>query len=93
MAGREGIQIGMLLFFCAGLLGASCTAKLCANAEDCRRECECFNEDTQRATQCSVAFECNVVDGMCGADYEQSCKEICQVYAARDACGTRTCEQ
>lgn len=73
------------------LSAAQCFPRQCRSYTNCQRQCDCTDAQRNQIVPCEIGFRCDVESGYCSDEYNQSCDEICQQYAARSACGTKTC--
>ncbi len=73
------------------LSAGQCFPRQCRSYTNCQRQCECTDGQRNEIVPCALNFRCDVETGYCADEYNQSCEEICQKYAAKSACGTKTC--
>lgn len=76
------------------LLGqASSCPRECDSADNCKRTpCRCTDASRPNSeVECGLTFRCETAPGVCEDDYNISCDELCQTYAARSLCDRRRC--
>ena len=74
------------------LAGAQCFPRQCRSHEHCQRLCECSDTSTNTFVQCPMFFRCDTQAGVCADEYNMSCDEVCQRFAASGLCGSKTCD-
>lgn len=89
---RLSLVLPLLSVLVLLLSAGQCFPRQCRTSAHCQRYCECTDGQRGTVVPCAVDFRCDVQAGYCADEYNQSCDEICQKYAARNACGTKTCE-
>ena len=82
------VALSVTSLFAIANIGCS---KRCDTAEGCRRTCKCTDSANGVTFDCPMTFNCNSDDEVCDKEHDKSCDEICDSYAAYNACG-RQCE-
>lgn len=80
------LLVGLLVAILAAGAQSGC-GKRCDTADGCKRSCSCT--DTSRAVTftCSMIFNCDLESSTCNSEHDLSCEQICDKYAAKNACG------
>ncbi len=73
-------------------LASSSCPRPCEEAANCKRKCECLNDDTDQRVDCQIAFRCEGATETCEDAFSSfSCEDICAEYAANARCGVARC--
>lgn len=88
---RSLLARGFVLLCFLACAGAQCFPRQCKTYEHCQRSCDCYDNSNNTSVTCPIAFDCDVQNEVCADDYTMTCDEICGRYAARSACGSKTC--
>ncbi|MFH1812124.1 MAG: hypothetical protein ABIJ09_25530 [Pseudomonadota bacterium] len=80
---------GLLIAGLAAVLAFTATGcgKRCDSADGCKKTCKCNDSAEAITIDCAMTFNCNPDGKVCDTMYDRSCDEICNTYAAVDACG------
>jgi len=71
--------------------GTSCQ-RPCETQDNCKRTCDCVNDQTQVRESCTMAFRCEADTQVCEGDFDNlSCNDICLQYDAHHLCGLERC--
>lgn len=85
MRWRDGLLLGAALAL--ALAAATGCGKRCDSADGCQKTCKCTDKAEAITFDCAMTFNCDADGKVCDAMYDRSCDEICNTYAASDACG------
>jgi hypothetical protein len=90
------MRLLVVIALVAAALSSVACKRPCVSAAQCKRTCECTNEDTDDTEKCTVGFLCEVpegsAEGTCEDEYESlQCPEFCAKFAANGVCGTNRC--
>jgi len=81
------VSSGMVAIALLGpLISAGC-GKRCDTADGCNRTCTCNDTANSLTYSCAMTFNCDQDAKTCDPGHDLSCDEICETYAAKNACG------
>lgn len=89
---RRVAMVLLPLLFVLPLVAAQCLPRQCLDHRNCERFCECEDAQTNNSIPCTMFFRCDENSGVCADEYNMSCDQVCQNYAAVGTCGSKTCE-
>lgn len=89
---RRALLLLALPLFVVPLAAGNCLPRQCLDHTNCERFCECEDATTDRSIPCTMFFRCDESAGICADEYNLSCDEVCQQFAATESCGRKTCD-